>query len=102
MLSCKTLIATRCEALRLKTGKVFIQQAWTRCTYFIHADAYKSLFSSLAVSMQSKTLDITARFLLPFCMCLQKCTDTHTCTCLYIYIHKHKTQANDAARKKIK
>lgn len=91
MLSCKTLIATRCEALRLKTGKVFIQQAWTRSTYFIHADAYKSLFASLAASMQSKTLDITTRFLLSSCMYLQKCIDTHTHTCLCIYTQTQNT-----------
>lgn len=100
MLSPKTLIVTRREALRLKTGKVLIQQAWTRSTYFIHAGAYKSLFASLAVSTQSKTLHITTRLLLSFCMYLGKFIDTQTH--MYVYIHTHKTQAKDAAKKKMK
>lgn len=100
MLGPKTLIATRSEALRLKTCKVFIQQAWTRSKYFIRAGAHKSLFASLAVSMKSRTLHITTRLLLPFCMYLGKFIDTQTH--IYVYIHTHKTQAKDAAKKKRK
>lgn len=91
MLSPKTLIATKREALRLKTGKVFIQQAWTRSTYFIHAGAYKSLFASLAVSTQSKTLHITTRLLRSFCMYLGKFIHTQIHTLTYIYTHSRNT-----------
>lgn len=96
MLSPKTLIATRHEALRLKTGKVFIQQAWTRSTYFIHAGAHKSLFASLAVSTQSKTLHVTTRLLYSFCMCWGIFRDRITHICIYTH---SQNKAKDDAKK---
>lgn len=100
MLSPKTLIATRCEALSLKTGKVFVQQAWTRSTYFIHAGAYKSLFASPAVSTQSKTLRKTTRLLHSLCVYPGKCLEKRTH--IYVFIHTHETQAKDSTKKKMK
>lgn len=97
MLSPKTLIATTCEALRLKTGKVFIQQAWTGRTYFIHTGVYKSLFASLALSTKKNPTHNhkTPSFLLHVPRRIYRYTKAHTC------IHIHKTQAKDAAKEKM-
>lgn len=98
MHSHKTLIATTCEALRLKTGKVFIQQAWTRRTYFIHAGVHKSLFVSLTLSTQKtlcRSLHRTLSFLLRVPRKIYRYTKTSMC------IHTQKTQAKDAAKEKM-
>lgn len=91
MLSPKTLIAITCEALRLKTGKVFIQQAWTRSTYFTHAGVYTSLFASLALSMQKTPAHNckTPSFLLHVPWKIYRYTKTRIC------MHAHKTQAKE-------
>lgn len=96
---------TRHEALRPKAGKAFIQQAWTRSTYFIHAGAYKSLFASLAVSTQTNTWH-TTKLLLSVYIHLGKFIRgqniwymVHTHICIYTY---SQNTSKGSAKKKMK